>query len=322
MDTTLTINDLLDRGQEKLTALRAQIAAQKEEAERKAQEEKDAQFAEFLKAVETIIPPALQGYVYLDENGEFTNFAGQPLRTDRQELFLVVPSCMPIRFCVQEDYFSTENPKTWSMQAQQKSKYHDKLYAFAVAGHTDWQNDDDLKIVDFTFYNEQAYFTDDLELALALAKSRYPAYAQALAEANEYNQKVEADKRAKALVIEAEQQEQPARPEPQEALTCSIIHNAYTALSVCRQQLHTAAENVIALRYRLDCDRAAKIATGEIGGKNETERKAAERFALRDLYEQIDSAEFEERNARCAFDVAQTEVDRVKALLRLAEVTK
>jgi len=110
-------------------------------------------------------------------------------------------------------------------------------------------------------------------------------------------------------------------PAPSEAtVSADRIYDAYQGLILARDEMHSKTETTIAMRNILERERAAKIASGEITGRNETERKAAERQILYALIEQLDSAEYAERAARCTYDIAQFDVEMVKQLLRLQEI--
>ncbi len=94
------------------------------------------------------------------------------------------------------------------------------------------------------------------------------------------------------------------------------IGQACDRLKEARLTLWEAAEKAMCARLNLEKERAARLMTGEIVGKNESEREARARELLHALYEAVEIAEAEERHARLAFDLAKLEVERVEAVLR------
>lgn len=94
------------------------------------------------------------------------------------------------------------------------------------------------------------------------------------------------------------------------------ISDAYERLKGARLALWEAAEQTIRARLNLEKERAARLMTGEIAGKNEGEREARARELLHSLYEAVERAEAEERRARLEHDLAKLEVERVEAVLR------
>ncbi|BCX05285.1 MAG: hypothetical protein KatS3mg053_3223 [Candidatus Roseilinea sp.] len=94
------------------------------------------------------------------------------------------------------------------------------------------------------------------------------------------------------------------------------IGDAYEQLKQARSALWEATERAIRARLMLEKERAARLMTGEITGKNESEREARARELLHSLYESVEAAEAEERRARLEYDLTKLEVERVEALLR------
>jgi len=64
--------------------------------------------------------------------------------------------------------------------------------------------------------------------------------------------------------------------------------------------VYEAAEAAINARRTFETARAAKLASGEITGKNEDERKAAARNVLANEYADVERTEANERQARLA----------------------
>lgn len=100
------------------------------------------------------------------------------------------------------------------------------------------------------------------------------------------------------------------------AMDEQTISGAYERLKEARVRLWEAAEQAIRARLALEKERAARLMTGEIAGKNESEREARARELLHSLYAAVETAEAEERQARLEHDLAKLEVERVEAVLR------
>lgn len=104
-------------------------------------------------------------------------------------------------------------------------------------------------------------------------------------------------------------------------ITQEQIEAAIYGVKHSTEALFNAAELLIDVKRQFEIDKAAKIAAGEIVGKNEDERKAAARIALATQYLAVDKAEANERQARHNYDMAQLELEFVRYSLRLMEVT-
>jgi hypothetical protein len=94
------------------------------------------------------------------------------------------------------------------------------------------------------------------------------------------------------------------------------ITDAFRKLYEARRNWAQASEKTIAIRQALEHERAARLMTGEIAGKNEAEREARARELLTNLYLELEAAERDERAARLAHDLARIEVERMDYLLR------
>ena len=95
------------------------------------------------------------------------------------------------------------------------------------------------------------------------------------------------------------------------------ITAAYDKLAKSRVELWGAIERTIRARLDVEKERAARLMTGEIAGKNETERDARARELLGSLYLSLESAEADERRARLEHDLAKIDVDRVELIVKL-----
>ena len=100
------------------------------------------------------------------------------------------------------------------------------------------------------------------------------------------------------------------------------INTAYSILAEKKQALADKAEKVIEFTYKLETKKAVALQDGTIEGKNAEIRDAVAREFLKIEYDDLKLAEYDESVARVEFDIAQFEVSRVQALLRLAEVLK
>lgn len=98
------------------------------------------------------------------------------------------------------------------------------------------------------------------------------------------------------------------------------ITSAYVELANATAQYRGAENDYITWKAGLDADIAKALASGEITGKNETERQAAarERFAIG--FDELESLSVDSRIAKLRHELAQIEVEKVRSLLRLAEV--
>jgi hypothetical protein len=100
------------------------------------------------------------------------------------------------------------------------------------------------------------------------------------------------------------------------------ISAAYGKLAQTRVELWGAIERTIRARLDVEKERGARMMTGEIAGKNETEREARARELLGALYLALESAEADERRARLEHDLAKIEVDRVELVVRMVSASQ
>ncbi len=96
-----------------------------------------------------------------------------------------------------------------------------------------------------------------------------------------------------------------------------IINAAYDKLTQTRAEMWGATERAIRARLDVERERSARMMTGEIAGKNETEREARARELLHSLFTALETAEADERRARLEHDLAKIEVERVELIVRL-----
>ena len=100
------------------------------------------------------------------------------------------------------------------------------------------------------------------------------------------------------------------------------INTAYSILAEKKLLLSQTAERVIEFTYVLDTKKVQALQDGTIEGKNAEIRDAVSREFLKSEYADLKLAEYDANVARTDYDLAQIEVSRVQALLRLAEVLK
>ena len=100
------------------------------------------------------------------------------------------------------------------------------------------------------------------------------------------------------------------------------ITNTYRKLYEARKGLWQASELMLQRRTELEQERAARIAAGEIMGKNADERESRARDLLASFYAAVVDAELKERRAKLDYDLVKIEVDRIDTILRLLTVKK
>ena len=89
-----------------------------------------------------------------------------------------------------------------------------------------------------------------------------------------------------------------------------------------RLSLFTAAEQAITVRIALEDAKTQASIGGVFDGKNAEIREAQAKDHLQSEYAEVTAAEKTERRCRFEYDRAQVEVDTVKTLLRIAELTE
>ena len=100
------------------------------------------------------------------------------------------------------------------------------------------------------------------------------------------------------------------------------INKVYGILGEKKLALAEKSEKVIEFRYILETKKAIAIQEGAIEGKNAEIRDAVARELLKTEYDDLKLSEYDESVARIEFDLAKLNVERIQALLRLAEVLK
>jgi len=96
---------------------------------------------------------------------------------------------------------------------------------------------------------------------------------------------------------------------------------AFENIKANRAELFTATEKALFHKVTLETEEASAMAGGQFDGKNAETRKAQAREFFNDKYMELATAENGERSARYHYDLAQLDVETVKTLLRIAELT-
>jgi hypothetical protein len=100
------------------------------------------------------------------------------------------------------------------------------------------------------------------------------------------------------------------------------ITNAYNELAAAKTEYHFAEEEAIIAREALESARLTGLADRTITGTNEALREASARGILAEQYAAVRVAEARARHARYMLDMAQIDVDAIRARLRLLEATR
>jgi len=101
-----------------------------------------------------------------------------------------------------------------------------------------------------------------------------------------------------------------------------IVNEVYDNLSSAKEAYTVASEKSINLNFTLDVLVADATQNGDIVGKNADARSACAKSLFGENYNSLEEAKNAERKARHILDLANLEVERVRALLRLQEVLK
>lgn len=105
-------------------------------------------------------------------------------------------------------------------------------------------------------------------------------------------------------------------------LTEQEIHECAVSLSKCMEDYALVAAHLADTKKALDTLKLIKLASGEIDGKNAELREARAMELLQSQYAALQHAEERERDYRLKLDLARLDWERVKLILRLAEVLK
>ncbi len=105
-------------------------------------------------------------------------------------------------------------------------------------------------------------------------------------------------------------------------LTEQEIDEATANLTTCIEDYSHASAHLILTKDNLEVCKLEKLASGEIDGKNAELREACARVLLKDQYIALIYAEEQERQYRLKLDLARLGWERIKLILRLAEVAQ
>lgn len=104
-------------------------------------------------------------------------------------------------------------------------------------------------------------------------------------------------------------------------VTMNAIETAYNALENATQTAELKGWVVADLREIVERNTAEAVIDGRIDGKNEQIRKAQARQLFPDLFASLGDAEIELRHANLVLQLAKIEVEKLRNLLRLKELT-
>jgi len=99
------------------------------------------------------------------------------------------------------------------------------------------------------------------------------------------------------------------------------ISTAYDQLTHATTAAFIAAETAANAKAALEVARAEATHDGRIDGKNQEQREAQARQVLTCQYNALEVADTAARYTRHGLDLARIEVERVRVILRLAELT-
>jgi hypothetical protein len=105
-------------------------------------------------------------------------------------------------------------------------------------------------------------------------------------------------------------------------ITQDDLNKAYEDLSEAKGEYITASTHLETLKATIETRTATALYHGEIEGKNDAQRKGAAMEMFSQDYEELAQLQHNYANAKYHYEVAQIEVDRVRSLLRLMEITK
>jgi hypothetical protein len=287
----------------------------REDAERRRREEAEAgQRAELImvanKAREDVlgaIPAPLRDYLKaFDEVGE-------PVTPAR----LYLPGCTPIVVGARAD--EVRFMPTWA--AFDPDTYENRI-----------------------FYAYKLISTYDIAEAICVARESFASIAEAQAQCKRWNERKQVastpapvhgvcrvcgctDERAceggcywvddeHTLCSQCAEKEAP-QPDPL-ALTPDNVSQAHVALAEARNAIFGVATVLDQIKVQLKTQRAQAVADGRISGKNEDVREAQSREIFAADYAALADAEAELDKAQLAYDLAEIEVKRQRALICLA----
>lgn len=96
-----------------------------------------------------------------------------------------------------------------------------------------------------------------------------------------------------------------------------IINDAYDELIARREMLRVAETKKFMAEQVYEGALAHGVADKTIGGKNDLERDSSIAIVLKDEIYERDEAKLQQMSAKAAYDIAELDVKRVEALLKL-----
>lgn len=105
------------------------------------------------------------------------------------------------------------------------------------------------------------------------------------------------------------------------ALSFTTLENAYLSFAAATAVAFQAGEEAITAKAKLEMARLEALASGAIDGKNAEIREAQARSILAAEFAAAEFADMAARTAKHALELARIEVERVRAVLRLSELT-
>ena len=104
-------------------------------------------------------------------------------------------------------------------------------------------------------------------------------------------------------------------------IDAETINAAFQGLAETTDEYATAEQAKIKAKSELDIEKANGLADGSITGSNADKREASAREAIPEWYAAFDHVDSWAKEAKLALDLARIEVERVKTLLRLMEIS-
>jgi len=102
----------------------------------------------------------------------------------------------------------------------------------------------------------------------------------------------------------------------------SLINGAYAKLEARKNEFYLASLNHAEASNKIDVERARLLNSGVITGRNAETREAEMRTALVEEYDELMELEAKRDATRFHMDIAQLEVERARAILRIHELSE
>lgn len=205
-----------------------------------------------------------------------------------------------------------------------------------------WADFDPDTYTDRIFYSYELIRADDMAEAVYIAHKNFATIAQAQEKCNRWNEPEQIESKPTHGVCRVcgctddhacpggcswsddehtlcSRCAEKGAPQPDPlALTPENVNQAHVALAGARNAIFNIAIVRDQIKANIKTLKAKAIADGRINGKNEDVREAQSRETFAADYEALADAEIELDKAQLAFDLADTEVKRLRALICLA----